>query len=130
MNDVLSISYVLVVEDTKIAEKAVCSVLKQLHCEIDTAETGDKTLKLAAQNKYDVIFMDLGLPDIDGLTLSETIKQKDGKNHKTPIIALTANAMRGDMEKCIEAGCDDYLSKPVRAKALLDMVDEHYPVPD
>ena len=73
-------------------------------------------------NSYDLIFMDIQMPNMNGLEATATLR----KNAiETPIIALTANAMKGDDEKCFNAGCDGYLTKPINRKKLLEMIEKY-----
>ncbi len=81
-----------------------------------TVENGLEAIKALAESDYDLVFMDMQMPVLDGFSATERIRQC---GLKTPIVALTGNAMKGDREKCIEAGCDDFLSKPVDLDALL-----------
>ncbi len=103
----------LLVEDHSIAQKIELEVLKQLNCVVDTASNGVNALELLTQNKYDIIFMDLGLPDIDGLTLAETIRRTGGKNALIPIIALTVYSDNEYKNRAIWVGMNDFISKPL-----------------
>lgn len=85
------------------------------------AENGEDGIRVALEEKPDLILMDINLPDIDGVEATQRIKANLETNH-IPVIALTANAMHGDRERFIEAGCDDYLSKPVSKNELLEKV--------
>lgn len=113
---------ILVVEDIKIALKMALIVLQELGCEVDTATSGIQSLELIKKNHYDVIFMDLGLPDIDGLTLTETIRKIKEEDQlidkKTLIIALTAHG-ETLKEDCLQAGMDDFIEKPLTKEASL-----------
>jgi len=101
---------VLLIEDNPIAQRFAALLLKQLHCMVDIAGTGGQALQLIQSHVYHLILMDLGLPDIDGVTLTKTIKQE--QTHQTiPIVALTAHDTYRD--DCSRAGMIDYLVKPL-----------------
>ena len=87
---------------------------------------GISGLEMVEQLKPPLILLDIGLPGMSGLEVVGRIKADDHLR-KIPVIALTASAMRGDRERFLAAGCDDYLSKPVRAMELINMVAAHYP---
>ncbi len=103
---------ILLAEDNKINQMLVKTVLKSMDLECDIAENGRIALDMLAQSQYDLLLLDIQMPVMDGL---ETIKhiRNDKKLKNLYVIALTANAMAGDAEKYIKAGCDDYLSKPI-----------------
>lgn len=107
---------VLMVEDLKVAQKVAKLMLtNDLDCNVDIAETGAQALDLADKNDYDLILMDLGLPDIDGLTVTETIRKSD-RQPQVPIIALTAHGSEDCKTRCIEVGMDDFIVKPIRVE--------------
>ncbi|PIR10208.1 MAG: hypothetical protein COV52_09625 [Gammaproteobacteria bacterium CG11_big_fil_rev_8_21_14_0_20_46_22] len=115
---------VLVVEDHKLAQKMAVMAIEQLGCMVDTADTGAEAITQFKQHRYDFIFMDLGLPDMDGYTVTETIRGLEEKLHQhTPIVALTAHVEEEFRENAKRAGMDDFLSKPLttdKAEAVLD----------
>ncbi|PJF21417.1 MAG: hypothetical protein CUN56_11200 [Phototrophicales bacterium] len=88
------------------------------------AVDGNSGLELAQQELPDIILMDVNLPDIDGLEVTARLKE-DAKTAHIPVIALTANAMVGDKEKALDAGCDDYLPKPVSRQILLETLNKY-----
>jgi len=104
---------VLLVEDTPIAIKVAVIILNMLGCKIDVAEKGMVALEMATKNKYDLILMDIGLPDIDGLTVTKQIRQQELEGKHVPIIALTAHSETAIKEKLFEVGLDDLLIKPL-----------------
>ena len=99
----------------------------------DTAANGVEALACLNSNDqkaaYDLILMDCQMPEMDGYQTSRNIRSGQGGEHnsQTPIIAMTANAMEGDREKCLSAGMSDYLSKPIEPVALLNMVKQWLP---
>ena len=119
---------VLVVDDTHMNLVVFSSLLKQTNVRIDTAESGDEGIALALKNKYDIIFLDHMMPNKDGIeTLKELKAAENNPNAGTPMICLTANAISGAREKYIEAGFDDYLTKPIDCAKLEDMMYEYLP---
>ncbi len=115
---------ILCVEDNPQNLRLVRKILKHQGYEVLEALDGNSGMRLAEEEAPDLILMDVNLPDMDGLEATRQIKAKPTIKH-IPIIALTANAMYGDAEKCLEAGCDGYVAKPVSRKGLLDVVTEH-----
>jgi CheY-like chemotaxis protein len=113
---------ILLVEDNLINQKLAKLLLAKLKCKVEVAGNGQEALDKLADSKFDLVFMDCQMPVMDGYTASGKIRELQGDASKLPIVAMTANAMRGDREKCIEAGMDDYLSKPVQAEAIRDAI--------
>ncbi|NET08015.1 MAG: response regulator [Symploca sp. SIO2B6] len=112
---------ILVVEDTPINRDVVLQQLKVLGQQLDlveTAENGQVALDKLAESDYDLVLMDCQMPVIDGYQATETLRRREGTKRHTVVIGMTANAMPGDREKCLETGMDDYLSKPVLLKNL------------
>jgi CheY-like chemotaxis protein len=97
-------------------------VLTKLGLQISIACDGAEAVKKATEGSFDLIFMDIQMPNLNGYQATQILK-KNGL--KTPIIALTAHAMEGDRQKCINAGCDDYLSKPVNKNKMVEMLDKY-----
>jgi len=119
----LSEANVLLVEDNIANQKIVTISLGPKVKNIDTAVSGKEALDMFGTSNYDIILMDIQLPVMDGITVSKKIRELESSTSKhTPIIAITANAMIGDKEKCLSAGIDDYLSKPFQPKSLHDMI--------
>jgi CheY-like chemotaxis protein len=108
----MSAKRILVVEDNKDNMTLIVDVLSSFDYDVLQAVDGEMGLELAKQQAPDLILMDLSLPRMDGWTATKHIKA-DSKLRHIPVIALTAHAMVGDRERAIEAGCDDYLSKPI-----------------
>jgi signal transduction histidine kinase/ActR/RegA family two-component response regulator len=116
---------VLLVEDNKLNQRVVVKMLEKLGCRVDVAEDGREALSqlklmlpIDERPRYDIIFMDIQMPVMDGLRATAMIRAQEGDEVRTPIVAITAHAMKGDREKFIEAGMDSYLSKPVRREDL------------
>lgn len=108
---------VLYVEDNFENKLFVRRVIESMGHEVMEAETGPDSLVLAAERKPDLILMDVNIPGMDGLETATRLKQ-DPELATIPVIALTANAMKGDRERCLAAGCDGYMQKPVGVSDL------------
>jgi CheY-like chemotaxis protein len=113
---------VLIIEDNPFNAKLVRDILELEGYATLVAGTAWYGIGLAKERKPDLIIMDIGLPEIDGLAATEILKA-DPDTANIRILALTAYAMEGDAEKCIAAGCDAYLSKPVKVTSLLTVVN-------
>ncbi len=111
---------VLLVEDNPINREVAVGLLELLGYHVDSAEDGRQACTLTTTGAYDVILMDCQMPVMDGFTATARIRERERQRHAThtPIIALTANAMEGDRERCLAAGMDDYLTKPFSHQAL------------
>jgi two-component system cell cycle response regulator DivK len=112
---------ILCVEDNPQNMRLVRKILNHQGYDVLEAEDGTTGVRLAKEEEPDLILMDINLPDIDGLEATGIIKG-DESLKDIPIVALTANAMYGDEERCLAAGCDGYISKPVSKSKLLDVV--------
>jgi CheY-like chemotaxis protein len=115
---------VLLVEDNPVNARLAEAVLKKLGCDVAKAENGLAALTIFESERFDVIFMDVQMPVMDGLEATREIRKREqGTGRHIPIVAATAHALTGDKERCFEAGMDDYLTKPLRAQALRDTID-------
>ncbi len=108
---------ILVAEDNEVNQRVVVRMLERMGHQAEVAETGTEVLRKLKESAYEVILMDIQMPEMDGLQATREIT-KLYPVERPRIIGLTANAMKGDREKCLEAGMDDYLSKPIRIAAL------------
>ncbi len=104
---------ILLAEDNAINQKLALRILSKMGYKADLAANGIEVLNALERQKYDLIFMDVQMPELDGLEATRRIVQNYPKNQRPVIIAMTANAMQGDKEKCLMAGMDDYISKPI-----------------
>jgi len=119
---------ILVVDDTRLNLTVAKGLLKQTQIQVDTAESGAETLELIKNTKYDIIFLDHRMPDMDGIeTLQAMDKQKENASLDTPCIALTANAIAGAREMYLSAGFADYLTKPIDSEKLEKMLIKYLP---
>jgi len=113
---------ILVAEDARTNQVLIKSLLKRLGLQVNIAEDGNEALQQALTEQYDLIFMDIEMPNMNGYEATKAIR-KEGL--KTPIIALTAYAMKGDDDKCFAAGCDEYISKPIENEKLLQILNKY-----
>nr|MBP8962735.1 response regulator [Opitutaceae bacterium] len=110
---------VLLVEDNLVNQKVASVILKKLGCEVTLAVNGQAALDTLENSNFDVVFMDCQMPEMDGYEATRTLRERErnrkskGRAH-TWVVAMTANAMQGDRERCLAAGMDDYVSKPIR----------------
>jgi signal transduction histidine kinase/ActR/RegA family two-component response regulator len=104
---------VLLVEDHAVNQFIMEQMLQQLDCEVETAVNGQAALDALRERAFDLVLMDCQMPVMDGLTATRAYRAGETPGKRLPILALTAQAIRGDRERCLEAGMDDYLSKPV-----------------
>ncbi len=113
---------VLVVDDNSVNQKVAARMLGRIGCRVDVAANGLEAVDMVRKLPYAVVFMDCMMPEMDGYEATAAIRALPGPVARTPIVAMTANAMQGDREHCLAAGMDDYLSKPVRQDQLQDAV--------
>jgi len=115
---------ILLVEDNEINRKIFISMIKSRNFTCDVAVDGSEALKAVEKKDYDIIFMDCQMPTMDGYESTAKIRKLEGNKKHTRIVAMTANAMEGDSEKCIEAGMDDYISKPINFNKMFKIIEE------
>ena len=116
---------VLLAEDSLVNQKLAVGLLKRRGHAVVVANNGKEALASLELEKFDLVIMDVQMPEMDGLeaTIAIRAKEKQTGAH-VPIIAMTAHAMKGDRERCLEAGMDKYVSKPIRAKQLFEVIEE------
>jgi CheY-like chemotaxis protein len=119
---------VLVAEDNPVNQKLAVRMLEKFDMNVDIAGTGREVLVKLEKGAYDLVFMDCQMPEMDGYEATACIRraEQDSGRH-LPIIAMTANAMQGDREKCLAAGMDDYIAKPIRREAISEMLQKWAP---
>lgn len=120
--------HVLLAEDNPVNRKLVTTLLKKRGHSVKAVENGRlalDALKPGAATRFDVVLMDLQMPEMGGLEAARVIRGREDGGRRLPLIALTAHAMQGDRERCLEAGMDDYLSKPIDVDELIATVERH-----
>jgi len=113
---------ILVIEDNPVNMKLITSILKKFGYEVYQAEEAESGIAIAKKELPSLIFMDIQLPKMDGLEATKLLKSDEGTRN-IKIVALTAFAMKDDKERALQAGCDGYISKPIRYKELLDKIN-------
>jgi CheY-like chemotaxis protein/HPt (histidine-containing phosphotransfer) domain-containing protein len=118
--------HVLLVEDNLINQRVALSMLARLGLTADVADDGRSALTAAAGRRYDLILMDCQMPNMDGFEASAELRRREEQEGcpRTPIVALTANVMQGDRERCFVAGMDDYIPKPLKLERLRDAIGQ------
>jgi signal transduction histidine kinase/ligand-binding sensor domain-containing protein/CheY-like chemotaxis protein len=114
---------VLLAEDNKINQMLAQRLLERWGHHVVVAETGRKAVEAHAREEFDVILMDVQMPEMNGFEATDAIRATESAGRRVPIIAMTAHAMKGDRERCLAAGMDDYISKPIAAAAFFDVLE-------
>jgi CheY-like chemotaxis protein len=114
---------ILVAEDNIVNQKVAKAILLQFGYQSDLAVSGKEVVAAVARQKYDLIFMDLHMPEMDGLEATRIIRSRTIRSEQPYIVALTANAMKEDRDLCVAAGMDDYLSKPMRPAEIRAVIE-------
>jgi two-component system, sensor histidine kinase and response regulator len=120
---------VLVTDDNATNRMVARLMLENLGCRVDVAANGQETIRMLELLPYDIVFMDCEMPDMDGYEATTAIRQRQIGKRRVPIVAMTAKAMQGDREHCLQAGMDDFLSKPVRSEDLESVLRRWVPQP-
>jgi CheY-like chemotaxis protein len=108
----------LLAEDNPVNQKVALQMLKKIGYRADVAANGREVLKALETQRYDVVFMDVQMPEMDGFEATRIIRNSFKAEDQPRIIALTAHALKGDRERCLKAGMDDYISKPIQLEEL------------
>ena len=116
---------VLVIEDLQVAQKAAQVILSSLGCTVDVAADGKKAVALFKTHQYDLILMDLGLSEQDGIEVTREIRKLEKNNRHVPIVALTANYDESYAQCCLVAGMDGFLLKPLTKENGQQMIDKY-----
>jgi two-component system sensor histidine kinase/response regulator len=116
---------ILVVEDNLINQKVTLKILRQFGYQADLAANGIEAIAAVERERYDVVFMDMQMPEMDGLEATRRICASHSADNRPYILAMTANALKGDRELCLDAGMDDYLSKPVNPQELKTALERY-----
>ncbi|MEO5362835.1 MAG: ATP-binding protein [Magnetococcus sp. DMHC-8] len=119
--------HILVAEDNIVNQKLFQIILKGLGVGVTTAENGTAALQLLREGRYDLVLMDCHMPEMDGLTVCRAFRthEQEGRTPRTPVVAVTANAMPGEKERCLAAGMDDFLTKPIAKSDLQALLLRH-----
>jgi CheY-like chemotaxis protein len=118
---------VLLAEDNLVNQRVTRAQLMRLGCDVDLAADGREAVEAATRRRYALVVMDGQMPGMDGYDATREIRRREGNGSHVPIVALTANALRGDRERCLAAGMDDYLAKPTDLDALERVLDRLTP---
>ncbi len=115
--------HVLLAEDGLTNQKLAIALLEKNRHSVVVASNGKEAIAALASGQFDVVLMDVEMPEMDGLEATAVIRAKERQTGEhVPIIAMTAHAMKGDRDRCLEAGMDDYVSKPVRSAILFETI--------
>lgn len=120
---------ILVVEDNPVNQLVVVEMLRRMGFHCDSADNGLEAIRAIEAIRYDLVLMDCQMPEMDGYEATRQLREKEhGSGRHLPIVAITANAMKGDREKCLNAGMDDYISKPVTVASLKSILEKYLPI--
>ena len=114
---------ILLAEDNPVNRKLATTLLNKAGYPVDSVETGIQVIDALQHKHYDLILMDVQMPEMDGFEATRRIRQSESDGQHTPIIAMTAHAMKGDRDRCLEAGMDDYLPKPLDPQKIFAMIE-------
>jgi CheY-like chemotaxis protein len=121
---------ILLAEDNTINQKLFRKLLNKAGCRVILASNGKQAVEKFIPGKFDLVMMDVQMPIMDGFEATELIRKTEKGNARTPVIAVTAHAMTGDREKCMAAGMNDYISKPVRKSRIIEILEKYIPPDD
>lgn len=117
---------VLVAEDNRMNQILAQKFFTKLGCDVIVANDGFEAIKIFGENKFDVVFMDIQMPGLNGFQTAAEIKKL---NPNTPIVAMTANGLKGDRENCLAAGMIDYVPKPIRKSRIIEILNKYLAKP-
>lgn len=123
-------AHVLLVEDNPINQMVAKAMLIKLGCSVDVAVNGQQAIEMLSHSFYDLVFMDMQMPVMDGLEATRILRSKDSskRNQQIPIVAMTANALADSRKQCQEVGMNDFLTKPVKKSSVLEILERYLPV--
>ena len=120
---------ILLAEDNRVNQIVATRMAERMGHSVVVAENGRFVLELLARRRFDLVLMDVQMPEMDGLTATRKIRESERRTHlHLPIIAMTAHAMKGDRERCLEAGMDGYLTKPINSQRLEEAIASNVPL--
>ena len=114
---------ILLAEDNPVNTKVAITLLEKVGHSVEHAENGQQAIEKMKRHDYHIVFMDVQMPTMDGLEATRRIRLWEAGKEHTPIIAMTAHALNGDRQRCLEAGMDDYVAKPIRAMQLFEAIE-------
>jgi PAS domain S-box-containing protein len=123
----LTAPLLLVAEDNAVNQIIAVAALERCGCRVEVVNDGRKALEALSTRSYDAVLMDCQMPEMDGYEATAELRRRESGDRHTPVIAMTAHAMAGDRENCLEAGMDDYISKPMRRQQLIDTLQRWIP---
>ncbi len=115
---------ILLAEDNPMNQKFAVTLLKKAGYPVDAVGNGRMAIEALKRTAYDLILMDVQMPEMNGFEATQAIREMEGEKRHTPIIAMTAHAMKGDRERCLQAGMDDYVSKPIEPQELFETIEK------
>jgi CheY-like chemotaxis protein len=113
----------LIAEDDEVNQRVIVGLLSQLPCQCDVVGNGAEAVAALMRSTYDIVFMDIQMPVMDGVTATREIRALGGEIGQVPIVAVTAHAMEGDRERYLDAGMNNYVSKPIKTQSLITAVN-------
>ncbi len=116
--------HILLAEDDAVNRTVIIRMLKERGYKVDTASNGLEVLELLSRNRYNLILMDIHMPEMDGIQTANLIREREGGDHHTPIIAITAHALQGDRERFLELGMDEYIPKPIKMEEMYRVIED------
>jgi CheY-like chemotaxis protein len=126
----LELPLVLVAEDSPVNQIVATRALERCGCRVLVVNDGVQALEALAKQRFDAVLMDCQMPAMDGYAATTELRRRERGDRRTPVIAMTAHAMTGDRERCLEAGMDDYITKPVRHTDLSEALLRWIPTAD
>jgi CheY-like chemotaxis protein len=120
---------VLIAEDNVVNQRVAVRLVEKLGCAVEVVANGREAVDACRRSRYDLVLMDCQMPEMDGFAATAAIREAHGGGARVPIVALTANALAGDRERCLSAGMDDYLPKPVTAADIATLCERWLPAP-
>jgi len=121
--------HVLLAEDNEVNQMIASRMLEKRGCRVDIAADGREAVRMVGEHDYAAVFMDCQMPGLDGYQATRVIREREAGGSRLPIVAMTAHSMKGDREKCIAAGMDDYVAKPIRTEELDDVLERRLRFP-